>query len=121
MHRIEAQPGSALIFTEKLLHGTLPWQGGGERRTLFYKFVPYGYHNRDVEYDVGLPSMAASRRQIMGYPAAGEWFTPPWFGVERWEEGRPWRRRLDDRSAVGSLRLDGTTVARAAAGGASRM
>ena len=35
VHRIEAQPGDCIIFTEKLLHGTLPWAGGGERRTLF--------------------------------------------------------------------------------------
>ena len=35
VHRIEAEPGSCIIFTEKLLHGTLPWAGGGERRTLF--------------------------------------------------------------------------------------
>ena len=27
--------------TEKLSHSTVPWAGKGERRTAFYKFVPY--------------------------------------------------------------------------------
>jgi hypothetical protein len=35
VHRIEAGLGDAIVFTEKLIHGTLPWAGGGERRTLF--------------------------------------------------------------------------------------
>jgi Phytanoyl-CoA dioxygenase (PhyH) len=33
--------GSAIIFTEALVHGTMPWQGQGERRTLFYKYSPH--------------------------------------------------------------------------------
>jgi hypothetical protein len=33
--------GSAIIFTEALVHGTMPWQGAGERRTLFYKYSPH--------------------------------------------------------------------------------
>jgi hypothetical protein len=32
--------GSALIFTEALRHGTLPWRGPYERRTLFYRYTP---------------------------------------------------------------------------------
>jgi hypothetical protein len=31
--------GTAIIFTEALTHGTLPWRGD-ERRTLFYKYSP---------------------------------------------------------------------------------
>lgn len=31
--------GTAIIFTEALTHGTLPWHGA-ERRTLFYKYSP---------------------------------------------------------------------------------
>jgi hypothetical protein len=30
-----------VIFTESLVHGTLPWQGPGVRRTLFYKYAPH--------------------------------------------------------------------------------
>jgi hypothetical protein len=34
--------GTAIIFTEALTHGTLPWRGAEERRTLFYKYSPHG-------------------------------------------------------------------------------
>lgn len=34
--------GTAILFTEALTHGTLPWTGTGERRTLFYKYSPCG-------------------------------------------------------------------------------
>lgn len=32
--------GDVVIFTEALTHGTLPWQGPGQRRTLLYKYSP---------------------------------------------------------------------------------
>ncbi len=32
--------GTAILFTEALTHGTLPWRGQDERRTLFYKYSP---------------------------------------------------------------------------------
>lgn len=38
--RVTGPAGSAVIFTEALVHGTLPWQGAGERRTMFYKYSP---------------------------------------------------------------------------------
>jgi len=38
--RVTAPAGSAVIFTEALTHGTLPWMGKNERRTLFYKYSP---------------------------------------------------------------------------------
>ena len=31
-----------ILFAEKLKHGTI--SVGGERRTLFYKYVPFGMH-----------------------------------------------------------------------------
>ncbi|MDA0989776.1 MAG: phytanoyl-CoA dioxygenase family protein [Verrucomicrobia bacterium] len=31
--------GTAIIFTEALTHGALPWRGRQERRTLFYKYT----------------------------------------------------------------------------------
>ena len=39
--------GDCIIFSERTKHGTLPWTGAGERRTLFYKYVPYGFHHED--------------------------------------------------------------------------
>ena len=32
--------GDAIIFTEAMTHGTFPWTGTGERRTLFFKYTP---------------------------------------------------------------------------------
>lgn len=56
MRAVTGPAGTAIIFTEALTHGTLPWQGKGERRTLFYKFSPHPlswaarYYNAD-NYD----------------------------------------------------------------------
>ncbi len=35
-----ARAGDALIFTEALIHGTLPWTADHERRALLYKYMP---------------------------------------------------------------------------------
>ena len=40
--RIPAEPGTAIVFTEALTHGTLPWTSPTKRQTLFYKFSPNG-------------------------------------------------------------------------------
>jgi len=40
--RIPAVPGDAIVFTEALTHGTLPWTVDAKRQTLFYKFSPHG-------------------------------------------------------------------------------
>ena len=38
VRRIGGAAGSAIIFTEALAHGTLPWRAGHQRRTVFAKF-----------------------------------------------------------------------------------
>ena len=35
-----ARAGSAIIFTEALVHGTRPWQAQRDRYVLFYKYIP---------------------------------------------------------------------------------
>lgn len=40
VQEVAGKAGTAIIFTEALTHGTLPWNGAGERRTLFYKYSP---------------------------------------------------------------------------------
>jgi len=40
MRAVTGPAGTAVIFTEALTHGTLPWNGAGERRTLFFKYSP---------------------------------------------------------------------------------
>ena len=42
VERIPAAAGDAIVFTEALTHGTLPWTVDAPRRTLFYKFSPHG-------------------------------------------------------------------------------
>ncbi len=41
VRKVYGAAGTAIIFTEALTHGTLPWFGAGERRTLFFKYSPY--------------------------------------------------------------------------------
>ena len=38
--QITARAGSAIIFTEALTHGTLPWTAARERRSVLYKYSP---------------------------------------------------------------------------------
>lgn len=40
IQRIPAAAGTAIIFTESLAHGTLPWTVPNRRTTLFYKYTP---------------------------------------------------------------------------------
>jgi hypothetical protein len=66
---VTVKAGSAIIFTEALSHGTLPWRGAGDRRTLFYKYSPYPsawaryFYNTD-DY----PDLTPSQRQILSQP-----------------------------------------------------
>ena len=45
--------GDVVIFTEALIHGTLPWRAANQRRTLLYKYSP-GSSSWSAEH--GLPS-----------------------------------------------------------------
>ncbi len=38
--QVEAKAGSAIIFTEALAHGTLPWTADHPRRSILYKYSP---------------------------------------------------------------------------------
>ncbi len=66
---IAGKAGTAIIFTEALTHGTLPWTGQHERRTLFYKYSPHPsawaryYYNLD-DY----PDLTEAQRQILKTP-----------------------------------------------------
>ena len=75
VHRVadEAGPGGikagdCIIFSERTKHGTLPWLGKGERRTLFYKYVPFGFHHEDTGYDVTDPELTPRQRQLLEFP-----------------------------------------------------
>ncbi|MDE0027020.1 MAG: hypothetical protein OXP69_21620, partial [Spirochaetaceae bacterium] len=50
VERITGPAGTAVLFTEALTHGPLPWSGQHERRTLFYK-----YHHRGGAWSHNYP------------------------------------------------------------------
>ena len=60
--------GDCILFSERMKHGTLPWTGAGERRTLFYKVLsPLSCH--------GLPQRASAvvfvRGRTRPFPKTG--------------------------------------------------
>ncbi len=67
--------GSAVIFTEALTHGALPWRGADERRTLFFKFSPHTsswsrrYYNAD-EWAERYGEITDRQRAILEAPSA---------------------------------------------------
>lgn len=63
--------GTAVIFTEALSHGTLPWTGAGERRTLFLKFSPHALSWSATWYDADrYPELTERQRAILEPPNA---------------------------------------------------
>ena len=66
---LTGKAGTATLFTEALTHGTLPWKGQQERRTLFYKYSPHPsawsryYYNPD-DY----PELTEAQRRILRTP-----------------------------------------------------
>ena len=44
LQRVPAKAGDCILFTEALMHTTVPWRStDSKRRTLFYKFSPAGW------------------------------------------------------------------------------
>ena len=66
--RVEGQAGECIVFSEKLKHATVPWTGQGERRTVFMKYSPYGYHHGDVGYDIKDCGLSEHQRQRLSFP-----------------------------------------------------
>jgi hypothetical protein len=59
VRQIPTRAGDCIIFTERLIHGTLPWQGPGIRRTLFFKYAPGGltWSNQTYFPPAAMPGM----------------------------------------------------------------
>jgi len=47
--------GDLVIFNEATTHGTLPWKGQGERRTLLFRYTPKYLHYSGGTYETHLP------------------------------------------------------------------
>ena len=69
---VNARAGDAVIFTEALTHGTLPWKAAHQRRALLYKFSP-GYQafsggSHNIDYPEYIEDMSAEQRAVMQAP-----------------------------------------------------
>lgn len=71
LRRVTGPAGTAIVFTEALSHGTLPWTGAGERRTLFYKYSPHPSSWAATYYDhARWPDLSDRQREILEPPNA---------------------------------------------------
>jgi len=72
--RVPARPGDAIVFTEALTHGTLPWTVEDIRRTVFYKFSPHATSWSGDYFDPddfrGYPDMDDRKMTILEPPSA---------------------------------------------------
>ena len=69
---VNGKAGDAIIFTETLTHGTLPWTAAHERRALLYKFSPgtlsYGSGAHQTAYSDYIEDMTEEERAVMEAP-----------------------------------------------------
>jgi ectoine hydroxylase-related dioxygenase (phytanoyl-CoA dioxygenase family) len=71
VRRVTGPAGTAIVFTEALVHGTLPWTGDDERRTAFYKYSPAAVSWSASYYDpADYPQLTLRQRQILESPNA---------------------------------------------------
>jgi hypothetical protein len=69
VQRVPGPAGSAIIFTEALEHGTLPWRGSSERRTAFYKYSPRALTWSRTNYDRSeYPDLTDRQRRLLRSP-----------------------------------------------------
>jgi ectoine hydroxylase-related dioxygenase (phytanoyl-CoA dioxygenase family) len=67
--RVTSPAGTAILFTEALTHGTLPWRGKSERRTVFYKYSPYPLAYASPRYKPGeFPDLTERQRDLLEPP-----------------------------------------------------
>jgi ectoine hydroxylase-related dioxygenase (phytanoyl-CoA dioxygenase family) len=63
--------GTAILFTEALTHGTLPWRGQDERRTIFYKYSPHHMSWAKKYFDAAeYEGLSDHQRSILEAPSA---------------------------------------------------
>ena len=100
VHRVEAKAGDCILFSEKLKHGTIPWAGSQERRTLFYKYVPFGLHHHDAGYDTNDPQLTARQKRILEFSSS--WFNEPREDKDKDYSANPGLTRLHPLACVES-------------------
>jgi hypothetical protein len=85
LRQIPTKAGDCVIFTEALIHGTLPWKGPGVRRTLFYKYAPsvIAWSNqtyfpaKDTPQVKALEQALTERQRLLLLPPAAKDFRRP--------------------------------------------
>ena len=56
VYHVPMKAGDLVIFNESTTHGTLPWQGKQERRSLFYRYTPKYMHYAGGMYKTKNPA-----------------------------------------------------------------
>lgn len=71
IRRVYGPAGTAIIFTEALTHGPLPWTADHERRTLFYKYSPHTVSWSAEYFDASqYPGLTDSQKAFLEPPNA---------------------------------------------------
>jgi hypothetical protein len=71
MRAVTGPAGTAIIFTEALTHGAMPWRGARERRTLFLKYSPHNSSWSANYYDESrYQGLTESQRALLEAPNA---------------------------------------------------
>ena len=66
------EAGDALIFTEALVHGTMPWRAKHERRALLYKYSPGHSAWSGAFYDLSkFGELTEQQKRILSPPSIG--------------------------------------------------
>ena len=69
---VNAEAGDAIIFSETLTHGTLPWTAEHQRRAVLYKFSPgfqaYSAGAHQITYPDYIEDMTPEQRAVMEAP-----------------------------------------------------
>ena len=63
VYHVPMKAGDLVIFNEATMHGTLPWRGKGERRSLFYRYTPKYLHYTGGVYETNMPEWVGELNQ----------------------------------------------------------
>ena len=68
----EVEAGDALIFTEALIHGTMPWTADHERRAFLYKYTPGNLvHSHDYYHLENYTGLTEQQKRVLSPPSSG--------------------------------------------------
>jgi hypothetical protein len=72
VRQVEVEAGDVILFTEALVHGTMTWTAGHERRSLLYKYSPGHSSWSSSYYDADdYPDITEQQRRLLAPPSIG--------------------------------------------------